>query len=55
MELAGGAGSRAKQFKLTGLDLDGFRTQLERVSAGGARPGASATTGPEPRQPRPGV
>ena len=53
VELATGAGSRAKQFTLTGVDLDTFRTQLERVAAGGVRPGASANTGPEARQPRP--
>jgi uncharacterized protein (TIGR00251 family) len=55
VELVAGEGSRAKQFKLSGLDLDTFRTQLERAAAGGVRPGASANTGPEARQPRPGV
>jgi uncharacterized protein len=53
VELVSGPSSRAKQFKLTGVDLDGFRKELERVAAGGVRPGASANTGPEPRQPRP--
>ena len=53
VELLSGPSSRAKQFRLTGLDLDAFRTRLERVSAGGVRPGASANTGPEARQPRP--
>jgi uncharacterized protein (TIGR00251 family) len=53
VELVGGPSSRAKQFKLTGLDVDLFRTQLERAVAGSARPGASSTTGPEARQPRP--
>lgn len=53
VELVSGPSSRAKQFKLTGLDLDAFRAQLERVAAGGVRPGASANTGPEARQPRP--
>jgi len=53
VELVGGQSSRAKQFKLTGLDHEAFRTQLERQAAGGVRPGASANTGPEARQPRP--
>jgi uncharacterized protein (TIGR00251 family) len=53
VELVGGASSRAKQFKLTGVDLEAFRLQLEREAAGGVRPGASANTGPEARQPRP--
>ena len=53
VELVSGPSSRAKQFKLTGVDLDTFRTQLERVAAGGGGPGASANTGPEARQPRP--
>src|SRR6476619_6155279 len=41
VELVSGPSSRAKQFKLTGVDLDGFRTQLERVAAV-ARPGANS-------------
>jgi uncharacterized protein (TIGR00251 family) len=45
VELVSGPSSRAKQFKLTGIDLDTFRTQLERAAAG-------ATAGPEARQPR---
>ena len=53
--VVGGPGSRAKQFKLTGVDLEVFRTQLERAAAGAARPGASANSGPEARQPRPGA
>ena len=53
VELVSGPSSRAKQFKLTGVDLDAFRSQLERQAAGGVRPGASANTGPEARQPRP--
>lgn len=53
VELVSGTSSRAKQFKLVGVDLDAFRAQLERVAAGGVRPGASANTGPEARQPRP--
>ncbi|MGI8810021.1 MAG: DUF167 domain-containing protein [Acidimicrobiales bacterium] len=53
VELVGGPSSRAKQFKLTGVDVDRFRTRLEREAAGGIRPGASANTGPEARQPRP--
>ena len=53
VELVSGQSSRAKQFKLTGVDLVTFRTQLERQAAGGVRPGASANTGPEARQPRP--
>lgn len=53
IELVSGPSSRAKQFKLTGVDLEAFRIQLEREAAGGVRPGASANTGPEARQPRP--
>ena len=53
VELVSGPSSRAKQFKLTGVDLDTFRSQLERQAAGGVRPGASANTGPEARQPSP--
>ena len=45
VELASGPSSRAKQFKLAGVDLEAFRTQLERVAAG-------AGTGPEARQSR---
>ena len=45
VELTSGPSSRAKQFKLTGLDLETFRTQLERAVAG-------AGAGPEARQPR---
>jgi uncharacterized protein (TIGR00251 family) len=45
VELVSGPSSRAKQFKLAGVDLDGFRTQLERAAAG-------AVTGPEARQSR---
>jgi uncharacterized protein (TIGR00251 family) len=43
VELISGPSSRAKQFKLTGVDLDTFRTQLERAAAG-------ASTGPEARR-----
>lgn len=43
VELVSGPSSRAKQFKLTGVDLDTFRTQLERAAAG-------ASTGPEARR-----
>ena len=53
VELVSGPSSRAKQFRLTGVDLDAFRSRLEREAAGGIRPGASANTGPESRQPRP--
>jgi uncharacterized protein (TIGR00251 family) len=49
VELVSGPSSRAKQFKLTGVDLDAFRSQLERVAAS-ARPGAnSAPTAHEGR------
>lgn len=40
VELAEGPRSRAKQFRLTGVDLDAFRAQLERVAAS-AKPGPS--------------
>ena len=43
VELVSGPSSRSKQFKLTGLDVDAFRVQLERA-VGGARPGAGAGT-----------
>ncbi len=41
VELVSGPSSRSKQFKLTGVDVDAFRVQLERA-VGGARPGAGA-------------
>jgi uncharacterized protein (TIGR00251 family) len=54
VELVSGPSSRAKQFKLTGVDIDAFRTQLERIVAGStARPGAGSSPGPEPRLSRP--
>ena len=34
VELVSGPSSRSKQFKLTGLDLDAFRTRLERAVSG---------------------
>lgn len=52
VELVSGPSSRAKQFKLTGVDLDAFRAQLERAAAGGAQPGAGTKPGPEAHQPR---
>jgi len=56
VELVGGQSSRAKQFKLSGVDLDTFRVQLERAATGAARPGGSAAApGREARQPRPGA
>jgi uncharacterized protein (TIGR00251 family) len=51
VELVGGESSRAKQFKLTGVDVEEFRVLLDRA-VGGGRP-AAAAPGPEPRQPRP--
>jgi uncharacterized protein (TIGR00251 family) len=44
--LAGGASSRAKRFRFTGIDLDGFRRRLEQVVHDG-----QAGPGPETRQP----
>ena len=41
VELVGGPSSRSKQFKLSGVDVDAFRVQLERA-VGGTRPGAGA-------------
>ena len=41
VELVSGPSSRSKQFKLSGVDVDAFRTQLERA-VGGTRPGAGA-------------
>jgi uncharacterized protein (TIGR00251 family) len=34
VELVSGPSSRAKQFKLAGVDLEAFRTQLERAVSG---------------------
>lgn len=45
VELVSGPSSRAKQFKLVGVELETFRTQLERVAAG-------AGAGPDARQSR---
>ena len=54
VELVSGPSSRAKQFKLGGLDLDAFRVRLERAVAGaGVRPGGGSSGGPEARQSRP--
>jgi len=44
VELVGGAKSRDKRFKVTGVDLDDFRRQLERAVGGGA-----GGSGPENR------
>ena len=44
VELVSGPSSRSKQYKLTGVELETFRTQLERAVAG---------AGSEARQPRP--
>ena len=41
VELVAGSSSRAKQFRLTEVDVDAFRGRLERV-VGGTRPGAGA-------------
>lgn len=41
VELVSGPSSRAKQFKLAGVDVDAFRVQLERV-VGTGRPGRNA-------------
>ncbi len=41
VELVSGPSSRSKQYKLSGVDVEAFRTQLERA-VGGARPGAGA-------------
>jgi uncharacterized protein len=43
VELVGGPSSRAKQFKLSGVEVDAFRTRLERAVTGAV----------EPRQSRP--
>ncbi len=51
VELISGEGSRAKQFKLTGVEVEEFRLRLDRA-VGAGRP-AAAAPGPEPRQPRP--
>ncbi|MGI8984118.1 MAG: DUF167 domain-containing protein [Acidimicrobiales bacterium] len=53
VELVSGPSSRAKQFKLTGVDLDSFVSRLDRLlGAGAAHPGAGTSPGPEARQPR---
>lgn len=51
IELVSGPGSRSKQFRLQGVDVEEFRVQLDRA-VGAGRP-AAATPGPETRQPRP--
>ncbi len=51
VELVSGPSSRAKQFKLTGVDIEEFRTRLDRVVGAGRPP--AAEPGPEARQPRP--
>lgn len=51
VELVGGASSRAKQFKLSGVDIGEFRTRLDRAVGAGRPP--AAEPGPEARQPRP--
>lgn len=51
VELVGGAASRAKQFKLSGVDIEEFRTRLDRAVGAGRPP--AAEPGPEARQPRP--
>ena len=54
VELVSGPSSRAKQFKLTDIDVDAFRTRLERIVAGAAaRPGSGSNAGPEARLSRP--
>ena len=50
VELVSGPSSRAKQFKLTDLDLDAFRTRLERAVTGAA---GRSNPGPEARLSRP--
>ena len=45
IELAGGASSRAKRFRITAIGLDGFRRRLEQVVHDG-----QAGPGPEVRQ-----
>lgn len=51
VELVSGPGSRAKQFRLSGVEVEEFRVRLGRA-VGAGRP-AAAAPGPEPRQPRP--
>ena len=54
VELVSGPSSRAKQFRLSRVEVDAFRARLEREVAGaGARPGAGSNAGPEARQSRP--
>ena len=54
VELVSGPSSRAKQFRLTGLDLEAFRLRLERAVAGaGPRPGPGQGTAAEARHARP--
>ncbi len=51
IELVGGATSRAKRFRLRGLDLDEFRRRLERlVSDGDSAHGPRSTTRGAPRR-----
>ena len=45
VELVGGASSREKRFRISGIELDGFRRRLEQVVEEG-----KAGPGPEARQ-----
>lgn len=46
VELVGGPASRSKQFRLSGLEMDEFRRQLERAVAGGSTAGAGPSARP---------
>ena len=45
VELTGGATSRSKQFRLSGLDLDEFKRQLERAATGALGTAANRPAG----------
>ena len=50
LELVSGPSSRVKQFKLSGVDVDAFRVQLERL-VGTGRPDKSTAPKPDPIHP----
>ena len=50
VELAGGASSRSKRFRISGVDADDFRRRLERiVHEGAAAPGPESRPSTRPR------
>jgi uncharacterized protein (TIGR00251 family) len=50
VEVVGGETSRSKRLRLSGLDLDDFRRQVERAVSGGGAGGSSRGTGSTSRR-----